>query len=795
MITSGKSRYFVGASARALAATLLFGAGAVSAALAQEGAAGDAADDTPTLGLDVVTVTAQKRTESVQDVPISVLAFNQDMLEDAGVADIRDLGRISPGLSIATSAQTTNTRVQVRGVGSAGNTAMEPSVAVFVDGVYVPRIGSMLAGLNDVVSAEILRGPQGTLFGRNASMGAVQLETANPGNEFEAEGFVSAGNGERYRGTFMVNAPISDNLSVRASVLGSEGEGFGTNDLTGQTIGQNDVFSVRGGLSWDITPSISWILKADYQNLTGDGNPVVTVKSDTIVPQAAATWAAALDPDGTGPLVGATPYLNRTYDYHVYQASEGNLSDHQYGLSSNLLWNLGNGYDVKLISGYRDWNNRQLDAPFSVPLLLLSRDSTFSSISQSHELQLISPEDLLDGKFDYVAGAYYYKEDYSIDLTNNLYPEYCNVFLRNVASAPVVAACNAGNMQNASQTNFGQQSESYAAYAQGTYDLLDDLSLTAGIRYTNDIKDGWFTGERNNLVYNLANESTEMSLDQSKVTYRINLSYYPTPDVMLYTNFSTGFKSGGFDAAAGTTAARTEADRIYNPEEVENFELGAKTSTFDNRLIANATLFRTDISEYQFRTFDGDQFRVQNNGEVRQQGVEFDITGRPVSPLTLQLSGAYLDSEYRSFVGAPGLPAFGGTQDLTGERLPNSPRWSGTASFVYEDTLSSGWMWSVRGNTSFVTSQNLTTSGDNNPDSVQDGYQLFGARLALVSPDDRWEVALAGQNLTDEAYCTTIYNQPGAAAFGLNNTETGGTALRCVLGTPRTYSVELRVRY
>tara|TARA_R100000365_G_C2748694_1_gene81362 strand:+ start:3917 stop:6250 length:2334 start_codon:yes stop_codon:yes gene_type:complete len=777
-----------------MAVALLVGAGS---AWAQEGASvtSEADEDTPVLGLSVVTVTAQKRTESVQDVPISVLAFNGDMLEDAGVADIRDLGKIAPGLNLATSAQTTNTRVQIRGVGAAGNTAMEPSVAVFVDGVYVPRIGSMLAGLNDIASAEVLRGPQGTLFGRNASMGAVQLETANPHDTYEAEGFASIGNAERYRGTFMLNTPVSENISVRASVLGSQGEGFGKNDLTGQTIGRNDVFSVRTAMKWDITPSLSWVLKADYQNLSGDGSPTVTVKADTVTEQAAANWAARLDPDGAGPLLGSTPYLDRTYDYHVYQVSDGNLKDFQYGLSSNLSWSLGDGYEIKLISGYRDWNNSQVDTPFSVPILLLSRDSSFSSVSQSHELQLISPEDLLDGKFEYVAGLYYYNEDFSLGQANNLYPAYCNSFLRNIAAAPVVAACNAGAKRRSSELDFRQDSESYAAYFQGTYDLTDTLSLTAGLRYTNDIKDAVYNGVSNNLVESMVNETTEMDLDQNKVTYRLNLSYRPTPDVMFYANYSTGFKSGGFDSAAGAGVARTAANRTYNPEEVENIEGGVKTSSFDNRLIANATIFRTDISDYQFRSFDGDQFRVQNNGEVRQQGVEFDLTGRPIPPLTLQLSGAYLDSEYQSFEGAPGLPGFGGTQDLTGERLPNSPRWSGAASFVYEDTLSSGWSWSIRGDASFVTNQNLSTSGDNNPDSVVDGYQILGARLALASPDDRWELALAGQNLADDTYCTAIYNQPGGAALGLNNPNTGGTVLRCVLGTPRTYALELKVRY
>lgn len=752
--------------------------------------------DNNSYSLDVVVVTAQKRAENVQDVPVSVTAFSGKTLEQAGVTDIRDLRRITPNLNLTTSAQTTNTRVMIRGVGTAGNTAIEPSVATFVDGVYIPRVGSLLAGLNDIASVEILRGPQGTLFGRNASMGAILLSTTDPKNEFGGEVTAQVGDYGRRRGSITVNLPAGEDLSFRLSVLGFESDGFGRNLLDGARLGRNDAVSVRGGMKWDISPKLTWTLKGDYQNLTGDGGNVTTVVAKTVTPQAAANWAVRLDPDGAGPLTGDLPLLDSTYKWRVRQESDGDLSDHQVGLSSNLVWDLGGDYQLKLTSGYRDWENSQYQASaMLVPLPLVDRLGTFASKSHSEELQLSSPQNLFGGKFGFISGLYYYTEDYEIGAVQNLYSDYCEVFIRNTATAARLAACRAGALTNAAILDFNQTTTAYAAYVQGAYAVTDTIDLTGGIRYSKDKKTGFFDAITNNAMAGQAAEATALALQASKVTYRINASWRPANGVMLFASHATGFKSGGFDAGAGTTAAVGAANRTFKPELTENTELGVKSEFLDRRVMLNATLFRTDITEYQFRSYDGLQFRVRNNGDIRQQGLEFDAVARPIKPLTFTLSAAYLDSQYLKFQGAPALPALSGVQDLTGQRLPFSPRWQGAASAQYEGNLVAGLTWAARVDMGFTTDQNLGVSGDNNPDANQKGYSTFGARLALRGPEETWELALSGQNLTNKAFCTGIYNQPTYAAYGLANAATGGTVLRCTLNDPRTVAVELRAKF
>ncbi|MBL8773084.1 MAG: TonB-dependent receptor [Phenylobacterium sp.] len=769
--------------------------GSVSLALLAPAAAHAQAADTG-VGVEEVVVTAQKRAENVQDVPISVTAFSGKALEAAGVQDVRDLRRITPNLSLSTSGQVTNTRVQIRGIGTAGNTAIEPSVGFFLDGIYVPRIGALLSGLNDISSVEVLRGPQGTLFGRNASVGALLLRTTDPGPDFTAEVFGSIGNYGRNRASAIVNMPINETLSTRVSLLAFEGDGFTRNDLTGKRVGRNKGFSSRVSVKWEIVPELTWTLKGDYQHLTGDGQIAPTVIEKTVTPTAAANFRTRLDPDQAGPLTGQTPYLTGTYRRRVFQNEEGDLQDYQTGVSSDLTWDLPSGFTVKLLSGYRDWHDRQYqDSGIYVPQPFQTRQSTFDSQSHSQELQLLSPKDLLAGKANFVAGLYYYEEDYDINQAGDLFPAFCSVFLRNTSTAARVALCQANPLKDASKSFFSQTTKSYAAYAQGTYNITEQLSVTAGLRYSKDDKDGIFRAVTLNPAAAQAPEVTPLTHNKDKITYRFNVSYRPNDDVMLFASYATGFKSGGFDASPGTTGPVGAVNRTFNPETTKNYEVGIKSEFFDRRLQANATVYRTDIAEFQFRSYDGLQFRVRNNGEVRQQGVEFDLVGRPLPPLTLTFSAAYLDSKYTDFRGAPPLPAFTAIQDLTGERLPFSPKWQGAASAQYVGDLPNGMTWLARGDMAFTSSQNLSASGDNNPDAVQGGYAQFGARLAIRGPEQRWELALTGQNLTKEDYCVVIFNQPNNAAFGLNNPATGGTVLRCALNEPRTIAVEARARF
>ncbi|MBL8773988.1 MAG: TonB-dependent receptor [Phenylobacterium sp.] len=748
------------------------------------------------VGVEEVVVTAQKRAENLQDVPISVTAFSGETLEAAGVQDIRDLRRITPSLYLATSSNTSNTRIMMRGIGTSGNTAVEPSVATFVDGVYVPRIGSMLAGLNDIGSVEVLRGPQGTLFGRNASMGAVLIRTTPPGDTMGAEVAATYGTYGVRRVSAMADLPISETVKTRVSVLGYEADGYGRNDLTGKRMGRNDGFSIRGAVQWDITPDLTFTLRGDHQNLSGDGYNTITVVTRTVTPQTLANWQTRLDPDGAGPQTGLLPYVADTYSRRVRQSTEGDVTDYQTGLASELTWDMASGYQLKLISGYRDWKNIQYQASNgNIPLELQRRTTFADSQNHSQELQLLSPDTLLDGRLNFVTGLYYYEEAYDIGQNIDLTNEYCEVFIRNTSTAARLAQCRTNTKTGASYYVFTQDTESVAAYAQASFKLTEQFEVTGGIRYSEDDKTAKYRGITRNPAAAQAAEVTDMALKEDKVTYRLNGTFRPNSDIMVFGSFSTGFKSGGFDSAPGTTAAVGAAARSFLAETVENWELGVKSELFERRVVANVTLFRSDISDLQFRSFDGLQFRTRNNGKARQQGVEFETTARPIPPLTLSLAGTYLDSEYLDFRGAPGLPGFGGSQDLTGQRLPYSPKWQGTLSGQYVGDMANGWSWFARADLSFSSKINLASSGDNNPDADQKGYQQLSARLAIRGPEQKWEAAVFGQNLTNETFCTGIFNQPNNAAFGLNNATTGATALRCTLNDPRQVGVELKARF
>ena len=535
-------------------------------------------------------------------------------------------------------------------------------------------------------------------------------------------------------------------------------------------------------------------MRGDYQTLDGDGFQAVSVIAETVTAAAAANWRARLDPDGAGPITGDLPLLDDTYSRRVRQESIGSVHDEQYGLASELTWSLAQSWMVRMITGYRDWRDRQSQSnTVFIPLALTSRVGSFDSRSFSNEVQLLSPAGLLGGRASLLAGLYYYDEEFQIGEDLGLAPAYCQVFIRNTQPTRV-AACQAGRQDDAVNLQFDQTTTSHAGYVQGTYRLADRWDVTAGLRYSHDEKRASFLQESFNVTAQRADESTDLELGGGRATYHLGTSFRPRADVMLFATWSTGYKSGGFDSGGGTTALGQ--GRIVQPETTQNYELGARTLLFDRRLVLNATLYRMTVEDLQFRTFDGFSFRVRNNGTIRQQGVEFDIVGRPGRPLTLSLSGAWLDSEYLDFTGAPGLPAFGGVQDLTGERVPFSPEFTAAAAAQYDIDLPwQGLSLQLRGDASYSSEISLAAAGDNSPDAMEPEHSIFGARISLIGAHDRWELALIGQNLTDELMCGTRFAQPNDAAFGLRNPLTGGTVLRCTLSDPRNFAVAVKARF
>lgn len=767
------------------AAAIVFGTGAL-AQNALEGPQADAGASPVGSQDDVIVVTAQRRSESAQEVPISLTAVSEEALAKANIRNVQDLPRVAPSFYVYRAPQAANTRLFIRGIGTSGNTAIEPSVAAFVDGIYIPRPGPLLAAINDVARVEVLRGPQGTLFGRNASVGALSFTTNDP--EFVHSGSLdlSTGNYGRRRVNAIINTPVSDTLAFRVSGLYDDFGGFGFNRLDGKTFGENQTLSFRGALKWEPTDRLEWLVRADFQKQDGDGQPIVTVDADTVTPEAANRFRDALN--------GLVPRLDGTYSRTVNQYTEGVLDDRQWGVSSDLSYDAG-AVSLRLLSGYRDWNNDQFERDIVLtPADLFGRNTGFDSTSTSQEFQVISNEGLFGGRLDFVGGLYYFYEKYRIASDINLGRNYCDIFIRNLRGDASADACLARPLEDAALRRFEQTTDSYAAYGQATYELSNSWDITAGLRYSYDEKSAALESFAPNPFAGtiVVPDAADLAFDGGQFTYRLNTTFRVAPDVMLFATVSTGFKSGGFDEATGNALG---SDRIFRPENTNNYELGVRSQFFDRKLTANATLFRMDIDDFQLRAYNGVFFSVRNAGSIRQQGIEFEFRGTPVEGLEVSLAGTALDSQYTEFTGAPGLPGFGGVQDLTGERLPFSPKMQGNIGADYLTDVGDDWKLNLAGRLSFTSDVDVGGGSDGNPQGIQNGYALLGARIALISPDDRFELALSGQNLTDRRYCTLRYSQTLGNALGLSDPETGGAIQRCALGDPRTVQLSAKINF
>ena len=765
-------------------------------ARAQEAAGGDlaeAAAAAPDAGTDTgppvddIVVTAQKRAESVQDVPISIAAFGETQLEQSGIDDVGELARIVPSFTSTRQQQIAAVRINIRGVGASASTAVEPSVATFLDDIYVPRPGPLIGRFFDVETVEVLRGPQGTLFGRNASVGALSIHTRKPTDEFSFDASAQIASFDSFEATTAINLPISDTAQFRFAGLVSSYGGFARTRVGDHRFGGTDTIAGRVTLKLEPLAGVTWLLRGDFSTNTGDGGADNEIKPDTVTPTALANFEARLG----GISLDLDPF-DRVNGNAVFN----DLDDRQFGVTSDLSYETGGGFTFRLVNAYRNWKNDQIDSDLAaLPILTVARDSAFRSKSQTHELQFISPKgEYLGGKLDFVGGLYYFSEDFEIGERFAFTDAFCNVIVR-LAAPTQQSACLAGPKLDASTARFSQKLNSYAAYVQATYAITPTIDVTLGGRYTRDEKDGSFVQTVQNPAARLLRgaEATDLKFRDGRFTWRANVSWRPTRDIMVYANYSTGFKSGGFNSGGG--AAALGQARIFGSETVKDYEAGIKTQ-WGRLLTLNANLFRMDIGDYQDRGFDGITTTVRNVGSLRQQGVEAEATLQPVKGFRLNGAVAYLDSEFLSYPNAAGLPGFGGTQDLTGKRNNYSPKWQGSAGVQYDADLGrSGWNASLRADATFISDISLNADSNANPQAIQQGYALLGARLTLNSPDDRYSLAIFGENLTDKGFCTYIFPQVLDNVFGLRDRTTGGTVYRCAVGSPRTIGARVGVKF
>ncbi len=755
---------------------------------APAGRAADVTDDLLSLSIEElgnIKVTAQKREENLQQVPISIIAFSGTTLEKASVRDIKDLPRLAPNFSVEQAAQSPGLRLAIRGVGTFGNSAIEPSVAPFLDGIYVPRSGMIFASFLDLEAIEVLRGPQGTMFGRNASVGALVLRTVQPTDSFSAAFKAEAGSGDRYRLEANSNVPLSDRVSTRLAVLAQSFGGYWHNTLGNGDLKKLDQLAGRLSTKVKVDDALTWTVRGEYSGFNGSQYPNFKLDYRSVPPAGLARLT-----DAFGANIPTTNLYGQ--DNNVYLPPNTRNDDNQWSGTSELSWVSSSGFNIKLLDSYRDWRNRSIDAGTSfLPGPIVARDADFNSANQSHELQFLTPKGgLFHDRFDAVAGLYYFREVYGVGEVNTALPLYCPLIVATL-SPTLVPSCVAGPAL-LTQSSFKQTTASKAAYAEGHTKVLPGVEVTTGVRWTNELKTGSFVQAVPNAAGTVLRgaENTPLSFGRNRVTWKAGLSWHPDNDVMLFSTVSTGYKSGGFNSAGSATPLGLR--RIYSPESTTSYEAGAKTSWMDNRLIVNATVYRMDIDGYQDRSFDGIGYIVRNVGSLRHQGVELETQAQLDTHLRLNLGLAYLESRFTSFPNAAALPGLPGTQDLTNGYAHFAPKWSGTVGLEWTDETQSI-PWTLQTDVAFRSRSNIGTSVDNNPQTLNKGYALLNTRLTLGNRNQHWLFALFGENLTNKGYSTVAFYQTFDTVFALRTA--GTTGVRQTIGNPRTFGASLTRRF
>ena len=720
-----------GVSAYSLAALLVFAP--ASQALAQDAASSAEAD--PALG-DIVVV-AQKRAENVQDVPIAITAVTSEQLGAAGVASTSDLTMVAPSLNVGSNAGYFLPRL--RGVGNPTfGPGIENAVATFVDGVYVSAVPGTLLSLNSVERVEILKGPQGTLFGRNATGGVINVISKEPKAGFGGEADVSYANYDTWTGNLYLSGgseKFAADLAVRAS---TQGDGYGKRLPTNQEVNKvNSDIAARASFVFRPTETTTVRFAADYADRRGD-LPSFRQAADEL------------------PLFGPAP-TGDAWDTNNNFRSKLDLKN-SYGLALRVNQELGN-VELVSITGYR---NVKFDLNFDydlTPTPALALTANLDDKSFSQEFQLLSNN---DGPLRWVAGLYYFW---------NKAGWFSEIEQEGPAIQPPFFTTNV-------ITDSFQKTRSLAAFGQATYDFGQGTSLTLGLRYTKDRRS--ILGETSAIVVGGIPIGVIQAGDDkktfSKLTWRVALDHQFSRDIMAYASFNRGFKSGGFNATLLT-------DPPYDPEVLDAYEIGIKTDLLDRHLRLNMAAFYYDYSNIQVRYFPpSGQIGVKNGASADIYGVELDATAMLTDRFRVTGGLTWLDPRFGAFPGADSFvpTGVGGNNqiqvDATGNQIPFATKFTATLGAQYRAPLMGG---ELTADVNALYNDGFYTEVDEG--RRQDNYVLVNASLGWVAPDERYSVSVWGKNLTDEA---VLLSNDGAVH---------GTAVS--YQPPRTYGVTLGVKF
>lgn len=705
-----------------------------------------AADDA---GLSEIVITAQRREQNLQDVPVAVTAITADQLEARGIAAVTDIVRVSPSLTISENTNATGSSIKLRGIGTfAFSIGIEPSVAIVVDDVALLQQAQAFSGLSDIERLEVLRGPQGTLFGKNASAGVINIVTQAPTKQLTGAVGAVATTDEQYRVEGMLSGPLSDKAGFRLNAFYDDRKGYIRNLNTGNKLNGERNYGVRGRLDIDPIDTLNVALTGSYSKTRSNGL-VRTIQS---FKPGANVFGALFADSAVGTDVGDRNYRVRLDTEPV------NVSK-QAMFTGKAALDLGSANLVS-ITAYQDWRFRfredfdQLGTPtLTNPAIATSPRAPNGSVATagfharnfSQELRLVSSG---SRRLDYLFALFYANGD-----TDRDYARSPNNTTSWVADATT---------------------RTLAAFTQLTYDVTDTTHVDAGLRFSNERITGSFLNTTAGAPFpaNNATCRTECSGRSSddQITYKVALRQDLTDAIVLYGSYATGYKGQGYDISTGFTPARA-ADPVRS-EASKAYEIGLKSRFLDNKVQLNVTGFWTDFKDFQAQAVitlpDGTtQPQLSNVGALRSRGIEADLSARPTRLLRIDASAAYTDAKIRDFRNSPcyngqtlaqGCVRVGttGVQDLSGERLANAPR------FKYNIAVTQDIELATPAFDAFVTADYAHQSSVNfdllgSPVSLQRGYGVVNGSVGIQGKGNReFRIALFVNNLFDQEYTTAL---------------------------------------
>lgn len=735
--------------------------------LGQETAAADGAD---AAGLGDIIVTAQKRAQNVQDVPIAVSVVGGDALEKTGGSQLQDLAKLAPGLTMTTGDQPANNSIIMRGIGTfAFSIGVEPSVLVVVDDVAVGLQAQAFSDLADIERVEVLRGPQSTLFGKAASAGVISITTKAPSKHLTANADVMVTDDDEQRYSVGLSGPLGKVVSFRANATIGRFDGNVRELNTGRMINGRNSENYRVKLMFEPSSNFDATLIGHYTKVTAD--------CCEFAPIFLTPGANFFGTPGSVAYVGVTPRRGN-FDLRIAPIPTARAKDRGVSLKMNLGVGDFTLTSITALNKYELADMRDFDRISTDPLLGvaggLRQFGTFEADTLSQELRLTSPS---GGPLQYLIGAYYAGNDFARRFTR-------------------VGPISSGDWLGETS------SDVYALFAQGDYKVTEGTRLIGGLRVSRE--DIAFRYRRflstatNPPFFTSGNDS------DSVITGKAGIQQDLAPDVMAFATYTRGYKGQAYDLTSSFNRPDHPARNPVKPEHSDSYELGLKSMFLDRRVLFNLTAFQTDYSNFQSQTQEpslGGAFILANVGSLRTRGVEAEWVVRPLETLSLNGSAAYLDAKIKSYprgqcyfgqTAAQGC--VGGFQDLSGKRLNNAPKWKLNAAanldvpledLPFDAFLNASFTWQSKIN--YVLTQD--------PALVEPSHGIVNLSLGIQERgNERYKLTFFVRNLFNKHYYSALQNDSSFANPAGRNTE------RLIDGIPardssRYFGARLAVQY